>query len=120
VLSVDGLDVLDGKDASFSKRGYIVDPKGDVRTRVTRGGKTQFVEGWCAGPLYVDPGYETGYLRWGDLPWAVAAGGLVIVTFVRRRRVRDEAGLPSVEVAPAPSRTGEPDAPPATAPGTEG
>ena len=30
VLSVDGLDVLDGKDASFSKRGYIVDPKGEI------------------------------------------------------------------------------------------
>jgi hypothetical protein len=30
VLSVDGLDVLDGKAASFSKRGYLVDPQGDV------------------------------------------------------------------------------------------
>jgi hypothetical protein len=26
VLSVDGLDVMDGKDASFSKRGYIIHP----------------------------------------------------------------------------------------------
>lgn len=30
VLSVDGLDVLDGKDASFSKRGYILDPHGEL------------------------------------------------------------------------------------------
>lgn len=30
VLSVDGLDVLDGKDASFSKRGYILDPRGEL------------------------------------------------------------------------------------------
>jgi hypothetical protein len=30
VLSVDGLDVLDGKEASFSKRGYIIDPQGEI------------------------------------------------------------------------------------------
>lgn len=30
VVSVDGLDVLDGKAASFSKRGYLVDPQGEV------------------------------------------------------------------------------------------
>ncbi|MFO0761733.1 MAG: hypothetical protein U0359_35145 [Byssovorax sp.] len=30
VLSVDGLDVLDGKPASFSKRGYLIDPRGEV------------------------------------------------------------------------------------------
>jgi hypothetical protein len=30
VLSVDGLDVLDGKPAAFGKRGYIVDPRGEV------------------------------------------------------------------------------------------
>ncbi len=30
VLSVDGLDVLDGKAASFNKRGYLVDPRGEV------------------------------------------------------------------------------------------
>ena len=30
VLSVDGLDVLDGKAASFSKRGYLVDPRSEV------------------------------------------------------------------------------------------
>ena len=27
VVSVDGLDVMDGKDASFKKRGYIIDPR---------------------------------------------------------------------------------------------
>jgi hypothetical protein len=30
VLSVDGLDVMDGKAASFEKRGYILDPRGDL------------------------------------------------------------------------------------------
>lgn len=30
VLSVDGLDVLDGKDAAFSKRGYILDAQGEL------------------------------------------------------------------------------------------
>jgi hypothetical protein len=30
VLSVDGLDVLDGKPAAFAKRGYLVDPRSEV------------------------------------------------------------------------------------------
>lgn len=30
VLSVDGLDVIDGKAAAFSKRGYILDPHGEL------------------------------------------------------------------------------------------
>jgi hypothetical protein len=30
VVSVDGLDVLDGKAASFAKRGYIMDPRAEV------------------------------------------------------------------------------------------
>ncbi len=30
VVSVDGLDVIDGKSASFSKRGYLLDPYGDL------------------------------------------------------------------------------------------
>jgi hypothetical protein len=30
VLSVDGLDVLDGRPASFAKRGYIMDPRGEL------------------------------------------------------------------------------------------
>jgi hypothetical protein len=30
VMSVDGLDVMDGKDASFKKRGYIVDPRSEL------------------------------------------------------------------------------------------
>jgi hypothetical protein len=30
ILSVDGLDVLDGKDASFAKRGYVLDPRGEL------------------------------------------------------------------------------------------
>ena len=31
VLSVDGLDVIDGRAASFRKRGYIIDPREQVR-----------------------------------------------------------------------------------------
>jgi hypothetical protein len=30
VLSVDGLDVLDGKPAAFGKRGYLIDPRSEV------------------------------------------------------------------------------------------
>ena len=30
IISVDGLDVLDGKAAAFSKRGYLVDPGGEL------------------------------------------------------------------------------------------
>ena len=30
VLSVDGLDVLDGKAAAFAKRGYIMDPRSEL------------------------------------------------------------------------------------------
>jgi hypothetical protein len=30
VVSVDGLDVLDGKPASFGKRGYLIDPHGEI------------------------------------------------------------------------------------------
>jgi hypothetical protein len=35
VVSVDGLDVIDGKPASLSKRGYVINPYGEVR-----------IEGW--------------------------------------------------------------------------
>lgn len=41
VLSVDGLDVLDGKDAAFSKRGYIVDPRGEIEVDGFRTSTTQ-------------------------------------------------------------------------------
>lgn len=33
VLSVDGLDVMDGRPASFSKRGYIIRPRGEVNVQ---------------------------------------------------------------------------------------
>ncbi len=39
VLSVDGLDVIDGKAASFSKRGYVIAPD-----------ETLEVKGWRTGP----------------------------------------------------------------------
>lgn len=59
VLSVDGLDVLDGKDAAFSKRGYIVDPKGEIEVDGFRQSATQVaafrfgsVRGSYAGQKY--------------------------------------------------------------------
>lgn len=59
VLSVDGLDVLDGKDASFSKRGYIVDPRGEIevdgfRTSTSQVAAFRFgsVRGSYAGQKY--------------------------------------------------------------------
>lgn len=61
VLSVDGLDVLDGKDAAFSKRGYIVDPKGEIEVDGFRQSATQVaafrfgsVRGSYAGQKYGD------------------------------------------------------------------
>jgi hypothetical protein len=39
VLSVDGLDVIDGKTAGYSKRGYVIAP-----------GETLEVKGWRTGP----------------------------------------------------------------------
>lgn len=61
VLSVDGLDVLDGKAASFSKRGYIVDPRGEIevdgfRTSTTQVAAFRFgsVRGSYAGQKYGD------------------------------------------------------------------
>jgi len=30
MLSVDGLDVIDGRSASFSKRGYLIDPRSEI------------------------------------------------------------------------------------------
>ncbi len=61
VLSVDGLDVLDGKDAAFTKRGYIVDPKGEIEVDGFRQSATQVaafrfgsVRGSYAGQKYGD------------------------------------------------------------------
>jgi len=42
VVSVDGLDVIDGKSAAFSKRGYIIAP-----------GETLEIRGWRTGPEHV-------------------------------------------------------------------
>ncbi len=38
VVSVDGLDVLDGASASFSKRGYIIPPRSTIHIRGLRNG----------------------------------------------------------------------------------
>lgn len=38
VLSVDGLDVMDGKTASFAKRGYLIEPGGTLEVKGWRSG----------------------------------------------------------------------------------
>ncbi len=78
----------------------IVDPGGRVRTRVEVGGRTQFVEGWCAGPVYADD-EVTPYARWGDAPWLFAAALGILWIGLRRGRGRrpTEGGTPG-EVPP--------------------
>jgi apolipoprotein N-acyltransferase len=66
----------------------IIDPAGAVRTLFVRGGRTQFVEGWCAGPLWSDPSYRTLYSRWGDIPWFVMGGLLLLAGLLRGRQGR--------------------------------
>ncbi|MEI6535044.1 MAG: hypothetical protein WCN98_06885, partial [Verrucomicrobiaceae bacterium] len=45
VVSVDGLDVLDGGSASFSKRGYVIPPRGTIQIHGMRaGGKMRSFE----------------------------------------------------------------------------
>jgi apolipoprotein N-acyltransferase len=63
----------------------LIDPTGRVRERVRVRGQTQLVEGWCAGPLWSDPEYETLYLRLGDVPWWVLGGLLAVLGAFRPR-----------------------------------
>ena len=51
----------------------IIDPAGRTVCEVEVGGKTQFVTGWCHGPLVCDPGYVTTYALLGDYPWYILA-----------------------------------------------
>jgi apolipoprotein N-acyltransferase len=79
----------------------ILDPAGRVRSQVSGGpggAKTQYVEGWCAGPLWSDA-RATAYAAWGDVPWFLASG-LVLLWCLRPRPRRPDA-LPA-EAAPAP------------------
>lgn len=63
----------------------IVDPAGRVRAQVERDGRTQFVPGWCQGPLWADPGYVTTYAFVGDVPWLAGGVALVAWALVRGR-----------------------------------
>jgi apolipoprotein N-acyltransferase len=67
----------------------VVDPTGTVRARVSQGGRRQFVEGWCASPLWSDAELRTVYLRVGDTPWLVLGAllGLGAAWAARHRRV---------------------------------
>ena len=69
----------------------FIDPSGALRDEVRSQGRTRFVEGWCASPLWCDPGYFTPYSRWGDTPFAVASFLLVGVTLLRWRAARRAA-----------------------------
>jgi apolipoprotein N-acyltransferase len=81
----------------------VVDPAGRVRAQVEVGGRTQFVEGWCASPVWSDtaPGRVTGYTVSGDVPWYVLAGLLLLWCAWPRRRpdASAPAGPPASEAA---------------------
>ncbi len=99
VASVDGLDVLDGADASFSKRGYVVDPY------------TSFViEGWRTGDETV------AAFRFSELGHSYAAQtgrprnvGVVGVAFFQENRPVDTHELNRRDSAdPFPNRYAPP------------
>lgn len=69
----------------------ILDPAGRVTAQVEVAGRTQFVEGSCAGPLLIDPDYRTLYAIVGDVPWWVAGAALLLLG-VRRGGGRTRAG----------------------------
>jgi apolipoprotein N-acyltransferase len=83
----------------------IVDPAGRVRTLLEEDGTGRFhhFEGSVSGPLWSDGGDLTFYARFGDLPFAVVAGflllGLILET--RRARRRGAAGGPAGGVGAA-------------------
>jgi apolipoprotein N-acyltransferase len=93
----------------------VVDPAGCVRAQVSVGGKTQFVEGWCASPVWSDaaPGRVTGYTVSGDVPWFVL-GGLLLLYCLRPRR------RPATAPADTPPREGRAEAGPEAEEGAVG
>ena len=78
----------------------FIDPSGTVRAQVLEKGRSRFVEGWCASPVWSDPGYLTPYSRWGDLPWGAAAL-LVLTTTIYRSRGRSRPAPSAPETEPA-------------------
>jgi apolipoprotein N-acyltransferase len=86
----------------------IVDPSGTVRERVRVGGRTQYVEGWCAGPLWGDPAYRTLYTRVGDVPWWALGVLLLVAGLLRSRHGFVTRDAPR---APAPASPGVPTPP---------
>ncbi len=99
VASVDGLDVIDGSDASFSKRGYVVDPY------------TSFViEGWRTGDETVAAfrfsALEQSYAAQTGRPRNV---GVVGVAFFQEHRPLDTRELDRRDSAdPFPNRYAPP------------
>lgn len=102
VISVDGLDVIDGQDASFDKRGYVVDP---YTSFVIEGWRTsdESVAAFRFSPL------EDGYAAQMGKPRNV---GVIGVAFFRERGAdyhelhrRDTADpFPQNRYAPPPPR----------------
>ena len=73
----------------------ILDPAGRITAEVRSGGRTQFVPGFCRGPLVIDPDYETLYCAVGDVPWFGA--GIVLFGLALRRKGRRSSGSSAPE-----------------------
>jgi hypothetical protein len=131
VVSVDGLDVIDGKAASFGKRGYVINPYGEVRIDGWRT-SMQSVAAFRFGRVADSYAARTGSARnVGVIGVAVFAEREPVISrpLIPRYRYYDEDHLGSREgggAAPeakrksAPAKPSATAAPPATAKGPAG
>lgn len=78
----------------------ILDPAGRVRTLLTSDGRINGFEGAVSGPVYADPDWITGYVRWGEVPWFAAGFAVLGLALLgrRRRRFPGGGGPPPAEV----------------------
>ena len=83
----------------------ILDPAGRITRQVETGGRTQFVPGFCYGPLVIDTDYETLYSVVGDVPWYGAGIVLLALSVVRRRPKAPLSAPPDEPPAPRPIGT---------------
>jgi hypothetical protein len=115
VVSVDGLDAIDGKPANVGKRGYIVPAYGDVT-----------IEGWRTS-LDTVAAFRFSSVResYGARTRHERNVGVIGVAFFRERPVppppeahlaRREGGYPRPATPPAPGAAPAPAAPPSAAP----
>ena len=109
VVSVDGLDVIDGKDGAFTKRGYLIDPHGDLE-----------IDGFRTSNS------EVAAFRFGSVESSYANKkhgktrnvGVIGVALFHERGDSPGSGAPRPRMArwssattPTPSRTGSPPRP---------